>query len=191
MPIDLRLAVAAPRGIEFKQDILVIVNDKILVAMAHDNGDRTLLCLGNRLRLDTRINLPVKNILNKFANILGVHLLRLIIGVSSILGGLLDSESRKLLWFQVKVASVGTKQFGIEGDDVDFTTVLLRNRAEFFSELLTLLRGLREDVSQRNTSLKWEEKLALRGMSMRVVSNNVRPCSWNRSRVQARQPEEC
>lgn len=160
IPIDLRLAVTAPRGVEFKQDILVIVDDKILVAMAHDNSDRALLGLRNGLGLDAGINLAVKDILDEFANLLGVNFLRLVIGVLGVLGGLLDGESGELLGLQVKVAGVGTEQRGVEGNDVDVTTVLLSNGAEVLSELLALLRSLREDVSQRNASLKWEKGLA-------------------------------
>lgn len=148
-----RLAVTAPRGIELQQDILVIVDDELLVALADNNGDRALLGLGDGLGLDTRLDLALQNILDELANGLGLDLFGLVEGVLDVLCGVLDGKGWERLWLQIKVASVGTKQLGIQGDNVDGTAVLLGDRLELVGEGLALLRGLREDVRQRNTSL--------------------------------------
>jgi hypothetical protein len=47
---------SAPGGVEFNQDVLVIVKHNVLVIMGHDNGDRTILRLRDRFRLDARLD---------------------------------------------------------------------------------------------------------------------------------------
>jgi hypothetical protein len=51
--------VTAPRGIELEQDILVVVDDELLVALTDNNGDRALLGLGDGLGLDARLDLAI------------------------------------------------------------------------------------------------------------------------------------
>jgi hypothetical protein len=150
---DLRLAVTAPRSVELEQDILVVINDKLLVATAYNHSDWTLLGLGNRLRLDAGLNLAINDVLDEFANFLSVNLLGLIVGVLGVLGGILDSESGENLRLQVKVAGVSTKELGVEGNNVDLSAVLGSDRAEFLSELIALLFGFRENIGQGNTGL--------------------------------------
>jgi hypothetical protein len=148
-----RLAVSTPRSVELNQDILLIVNDNLLEVAADNDGDRAFLGLGNRLRLDTGFNFALKDVLDEFADLLGINLLGLIVGVLSVLGNVLDSESGEVLGFEVQVTGVGTKELSIESDDVDVSTVLLSDRAEVSSELLTLLWGLGKNVSQGDTGL--------------------------------------
>ena len=137
---------SAPGGVELDEDILLVVNDNLLIVAAYDHGDGAFLGLGNRLRLDARLYLAVQDVLNELADLLGVKLLGLVIGELGVLGGLLDGEGRELLGLKVQVAGVGAKELRIKGDDVDGSTVLLGDGAEFLSELLTLLSGLSEDV---------------------------------------------
>jgi hypothetical protein len=150
---NLRLAVTAPGSVELKEDILIIVDDDLLVVAAHDNGDGALLGLGNGLRLDARVNLSVKDVLNELADILGVNLLGLIVRVLGILAGILDRESRELLGLKVEVSCVGAEELGIEGDNVNSSAVLLSDGTEISGKLLPLLRCLGKDISQGDTGL--------------------------------------
>lgn len=143
----------APRSVELEQDILVVINDKLLVATAHDHSDWTLLGLGNRLRLDARLNLAINDIFYELANFLGVNLLGLVVGVLGVLGGILNGESGEDLRLQVEVAGVSTKEFSVEGNDVDLSAVLGSDRAEVLSELIAFLFGLGENIGQWNTGL--------------------------------------
>lgn len=144
---------SAPGSVEFDEDILLVINDNLLVVAAHNHGNGAFLGLGDRLGLDARLYLAVQDVLDELADLLGVKLLGLVIGELGVLGGLLDGEGRELLGLKVQVAGVGAEELRIKGDDVDGPTVLLSDGAEFFSELLTLLSGLSEDVRQRKTSL--------------------------------------
>lgn len=144
---------SAPRGVELQEDILVVLNDELLVAVGHNGGHRALLGLGNRLGLDARLDLAVKNILDKSADILGVEVLGLVIGILGVLRGVLDSEARELLGLQVQVGGMGTEHLGVEGSNVDLTAVLLSDGLEVLGVLLTLLRGLGEDIGEGNASL--------------------------------------
>ena len=144
----------APGSVKLQQDILVIVDDKFLVAEANNNGDGALLGLRNRLRLDAGINLAIKNILDELANLLGINLLGLVVGVLGVLGGLLDGKSRELFGLQVQIAGVGPESLRVKGDDVNLTTVLFSNRAEVLGEFLALFLSLGKNVSQRNPGLK-------------------------------------
>lgn len=149
----LRLAVTAPGSVELDENVLLVVNDNLLVVLAHNNGDWALLGLGDGLRLDAGVNLAVQNVLDELADLLGVELLGLVVGVLGVLAGLLDGEGGEVLGLQVQVAGVGTKQLGVQGNNVDVSAVLLGDGAEVLSELLALLGGLSEDIGQRDTSL--------------------------------------
>lgn len=46
------LAVATPRGVEFNEDILGVVHDDLIEVLADEDGDRTVVVLGDILRLD-------------------------------------------------------------------------------------------------------------------------------------------
>jgi len=148
------LAVTAPGRVELDENVLLVVNDNLLVVLADDSGDGSFLGLGDGLGLDARLNLAGQNVLDELADLLGVELLLLVVGVLCVLAGLLDSEGGELLRLQVQVAGVSTEELGIQGDNVDVTTVLLSDGTEVLGELLTLLSGLSEDVGQGDTSLE-------------------------------------
>lgn len=150
---NLRLAVSAPGSVKFNQDILLVVNDNLLVVAANNNSNRSLLSLGNGLGLEARVNLAIKDVLDELADLLGINLLVLVVRVLGVLGGVLDSESRELLGLKVEVASVSAEELSIKGNNVNSAAVALGNGTEISSELLALLGGLGEDVSQGNTGL--------------------------------------
>ena len=153
---SLRFAVSTPGCVEFKKDILLIVNDNVLVRMRHDNSDWAFLGLGNRLRLNARLRLAIKNVLDKFADVLDLELFVLVIGVLGMLLGVLDGKGWKFLRVQVEVSSVGTKQLSIDCGNVDSSLVLLGNRLEVLGELIALFLGFGENVCQWDTGLKSE-----------------------------------
>lgn len=101
----------------------------------------------------------------------------------------MDGEGGELLGLEVQVAGVGTEELSVQGDDVDFTTVLLGDGAEVLSELLTLLSGLGEDVGQGKAGLR----IVSKGLSVMIVNvvGCLQPCTWSRSQDQAHQPGEC
>lgn len=150
---NLRLAVSAPGSVKFNQDILLVVNDNLLVVAANNNGNRSLLSLGNGLGLEARLNLAVKDVLDELADILGIDLLVLVVRVLGVLGSILDSESRELLGLKVEVTSVSAEELSIKGNNVNSSTVALSDGTEISSELLALLGSLGEDVSQGDTGL--------------------------------------
>lgn len=155
---NLRLAVTAPRGVELEENILLVVDHKLLVRVGNDNSDRTFLSLGNGLRLDARLNLAVQDVLDELADILSLELLVLVIRILGVLGGVLDGEGRELFGVKVEVSSVGAEHGSVDSGNVDGTLVLLSDGLELLSELLTLLLGLGEDVGEGDTSLmKWLE----------------------------------
>ena len=166
---DLRLAVSTPGGVEFQENVLLVVNDKFLVAVTHNHGNITLLAFGNGLGLDAGLNFAINHVLDELSNLLGVNLLGLVVWVLSILGGLLDRKSGEGLGLQVEVSSVGTEQLGVEGDNVDLPAVLSSDRTEVLGELLALFGGLREDVGQGKSSLREERKISYLGPFARVT----------------------
>lgn len=149
----LRLAVSAPRCVEFKQDILLVIEHNALVGVRHNDCHRAFLFLGNGLRFDAGLNLAVKDLLDEFTNIFGLNLLLLVIRVFRVFFRVLDGEGREGLRVEVEVSSVGAKQLGVNGGNVDGTLVLLSNGLEVLGELFTLLLGFGENVCQWDTSL--------------------------------------
>jgi hypothetical protein len=145
--------VSAPGSVELDQDILLVINDNLLVVATNNNGNRSLLSLGDGLGLQARLNLAVKDVLDELADVLGINLLGLVVRVLGVLGGVLDGESRELLGLKVEVTSVSAEELSVKGNNVDGSTVALSDGTEVSSELLTLLGSLGKDVSQGNTSL--------------------------------------
>ena len=145
------LAVTAPGSVELNENILLVVDDDLLVVVGDDGGDGAVVLLGDRLRLDGRLNLTSKEVLDEGTDILSVDLVVLVVGELLVLVGALDSESGPLAGLQVEVASVLTESTGVNGSEVDGTLVLDSKRLQLLSELLTLLGGLGKDVGERNT----------------------------------------
>jgi hypothetical protein len=147
------LAVSTPGGIEFKKDVLVVVDDKIIVVLGDDNGNRAFLGLGNRLRLDAGFDLASNEVVDESANVLLSNLLGLVEGVLLVLIGSLDSESGPLADLEVQVATVLTEGLGVDGREVDDALVFLSKGLELFGERVALFLGLGEDVGKGKTRL--------------------------------------
>lgn len=142
-----------PWRIEFQKDILVVVEDNIFVVVRNDDSNGTLLLLWNRLRFDTRFNLAIDKGLDEIADVLLRKLLGLVEWEFLILDSLLNGEGRPLANFEVEVAGVGTKSFGVNGCEVDCTFVLLGKGLEGGGEFCTLFRSFGEDVGKGNAGL--------------------------------------
>lgn len=145
---------STPRGVEFEENILLVIDDEILVGVSHHDCDRSFLGFRNRLRLDAGLNLAIKNILDELLDVFGIDFFGLVIRVLGVLLRILDSESGECLGVEVEVSSVGTKQLSINGGDVDGSLVLLSYGLEFLGELITLLLGLGKNVREGDTGLE-------------------------------------
>lgn len=149
-----RFTVSTPWGVEFEENVLVVIDDNILVGVSHHDCDGSFLGFRNRLRLDAGLNLAIKNILNELPDFFGIEFPGLVVRVLGVLLRILDSESGECLRVKVEVSGVGTEHLGINCGDVDGSLVLLSNGLEVLCILITLLLGLSEDVCQRDTGLK-------------------------------------
>lgn len=145
------LAVTAPWGVELNEDVLVVVDDDVLVAVGNDDGDWALLGLWDWLRLDGWGDLAGGEVLNELGDGLLSELLVLWEWVLGVLGGLLDGESWPL-GLEVEVWSVGTEGDSVNGGKVDLALVLLGKTADGLGEGLLLLWGLEEDVGEWDAS---------------------------------------
>lgn len=123
--------------------------------MGNNNLNGTILGIRNRLRLDAWLNLAVNKILNEFSNIFFGEFLALIKGKLLVLDGFLDSKSWENFGVQVEVASVSAKSLGVNSGKVNLTLKLDCQRLEGLRQRGTLLRGLSEDVSERDLGLIW------------------------------------
>lgn len=145
------LAVTAPGSVELEEDILVVIEDNVVVALGNNNGDGALLGLGDGLGLDAGLNLAGNEVVDELGNLVVGDLLLLVEGELLVLGDLLDSERGELVGLEVQVAGVSTESLSINGGEVDLAAVLLSNGLESLGELLSLLGGLGEDVGKGNT----------------------------------------
>lgn len=115
---------SAPWRIEFDKNVLLIVDDKVIVIMGHNNLDGAFLLLGDGLRLDTGLNLAVHKVLNECSDILKRELLGLVIGKFQVLHGFLNRKGREFIGFKVKISGVGTERFSVNDSKVYFALVL-------------------------------------------------------------------
>jgi len=121
--------------------------------MRNDDMDGTILRLRKGLRLDAGFNLAVYKVLDEGTNVLLGECLGLVEGEFLVLNSFLDGECGPLVDLKVKVASVGTESFGVNGCEVDNALVLLSEGLEDIGEFFALFRGLGEDVGKGNTGL--------------------------------------
>lgn len=54
-----RFAMSTPRCVKLNEDILLVIDNKFLVGVSHNDGNRAFLCFWNRLRFDARLNLAI------------------------------------------------------------------------------------------------------------------------------------
>ena len=148
-----RLAVTAPGSVELDQDILVGVHDNLVVVLGDNNGDGTVVLLGDGLGLDAGVDLAGDKVVKELGNLLCGEVSALE-GELLVLLSVLDGESGPLADLEVEVASVLTEGLCVDGGEVDLALVLLGDRLEGSSESLTLLGSLGEDVGEGNTGLR-------------------------------------
>ena len=142
---DSRFAVAAPRGVEFDQDVLLVVEDDVVVVERHDHGDGAFLFLRDRLRFDAGRKFPRDEVLDEGADIL-LRQLGSFKGVFLVLVDLLDGEGWPFVGWEVEVAGVGAKGFRVDGSEVDFSLVCFCDRFEGDCELRAFFGGFGENV---------------------------------------------
>ena len=137
-----------PWGIELKEDIILVVDHDVLVIVSHDDLNGTFLFFGDRLRLDTWVDLAIQEVLDKSADIVMGDLLGLIIWEFLVFHSLLDREGWPFAVFEIQVACVSAKSLCVNGGKVDGTLVPLRERFQDICELAALLGRLSEDVCE-------------------------------------------
>lgn len=150
------LAVTAPGGVELEEDILLVVDDEVLVALGDDDGGTGLLLLGDGLALDAGLDLALDELLNERADGLGGDVLGGALlgeGVLLVLGDVLDGESGPGADLEVQVAGVLAEGGSVDGSEVDLAAVLLGNGLKVSGERLTLLGSLGEDVGEGKAGL--------------------------------------
>lgn len=148
-----RLAVSTPWGIEFKENILLVVDDEFLVGVANDNGDGLILGLWDRLGLDTGLDLTADDALDEVTDGLEGDFLGLVEWIFVVVQGILDGEGGEFLWLKVKVGGVGAESLCVNSSKVDQALEFLGERLNGFGIFLTFLRGFGEDVGKGNTGL--------------------------------------
>lgn len=150
------LAVAAPRSVELEEDVLLVVDDEVLVALGDDDGGRALLLFGDGLALDAGLDLALDVVRDERADGLSADVLDAALlgeGELLVLLDVLDSEGGPSANLKVKVATVLAESGGVDGSEVDLAAVLLSDGLEVLGERLALLRGLGEDVGEGNAGL--------------------------------------
>lgn len=150
---DIRFAVAAPWGIEFQQDVLVLVNDNVFIVVCHHDLNGTFLLFRDGLGFDAGLDLAVNEVLDESTNVLLGQFLALVEGEFLVLDGFLDGEGGPFVDFEVEVAGVGAEGFGVDGGEADLALVLLGDRLQFGGQLVALFRGFGEDVGKGDASL--------------------------------------
>jgi len=150
------LAVSAPGGVELEENVLVVVDDEVLVALGDDHGGTGLLLFGNRLALDAGLDLATNELLNESADSLLADVLSGTLlgeGVLLVLGDVLDSERGPGANLEVEVAGVLAESGSVDGSEVDLSAVLLSDGLQVGGERLALLGGLGEDVGEGKAGL--------------------------------------
>jgi hypothetical protein len=150
------LAVSAPGGVELEENVLVVVNNEVLVALGDDHGGTRLLLLGNRLALDAGLDLATNKLLNESADSLLADVLSGTLlgeGVLLVLGDVLDGERGPGANLEVEVAGVLAESGSVDGSEVDLSAVLLSDGLQVGGERLALLGGLGEDVGEGKAGL--------------------------------------
>ena len=151
------LAVSAPRGVELNENVLLVVDDEVLVALGDDHSGTGLLLLGDGLALDAGLDLAGDEVVNEradslLADVLGSTLLG--VGELLVLGDVLDGERGPGADLEVQVAGVLAESGSVDGSEVDLSAVLLGDGLEVSGESLTLLGGLGEDVGEGKAGLR-------------------------------------
>jgi len=142
-----------PRSIEFNEDILLVIKNNLVVVVGNNDGDWAVLVLWGWLRLDAWLEGSRCELLNKFADLLGCDLLGLVEWVFLVLAGVLNGKCGPLANLEVQVCGVLTERLGVNGSEVDLSTVLLSNGLDFLGEFLALILSLSEEIGKWDTRL--------------------------------------
>ena len=81
--------------------------------MCHNNLNRTLVLLRNRLALDAGLDLSINKVLDEIPNLLLGKFLCLIKGELLVLDGLLDGKGWPFVDLEIQITSVGSEGFCI------------------------------------------------------------------------------
>jgi hypothetical protein len=114
--------------------------------VCYDNGDRTLLFLWNRLRLDAGLQFAINKVLDECADSLLCELVALE-WVFLVLDSLLDGKCGPTVCRKVEVTGMGTKCLCIDGGQVDLALIFLGNWLQDSRECDSLFRSFGKDVS--------------------------------------------
>ena len=142
----LRFAVTAPGGVEFEENIVVVVQNNFLVIVGYHDLNRTLLLLWNWLRLDAGVNFALNKFLDEGADLVVCDFLGLVKGEFLVLNSLLDSKCGPFAVFEVEITSVCAECLGINGGEAEDPFVLLCQWLKFNCQFSPLFWGLREYV---------------------------------------------
>ncbi len=121
---------AAPGGVELYKNVFVGFHYNVFVVVRYDDFDGPVLLFGDGFALDAGLDLAVDEVLDEVTDFFLCELLALIQGELLVLDSLLDGKRGPLVDFEVQVASVGAKGFGVNDGEVDLAFVFLGNWLE-------------------------------------------------------------
>ena len=148
-----RFAVTTPGSVELYQDVLVAVEDDLFVGVSDNDGDRTFLLLGDRLRLDAGLDLAIHVVLNELSDLFLGHLGGRVEGELLVLAGILDGESGPFANLEVEVSSMSSKRLRIDGRKADNAFVLFSYGLQSLCKLRSFFGGLGKNIGEGNASL--------------------------------------
>lgn len=144
------LAVAAPAGIELKEDILRVVEDNLIELLANEDEDGLVLRLRDRLALQLGLELLLEVALDPVLDVGRRDLLALRHRVLELLLHVLNNERGPLRLVEVQRLAVVGELDGVDPDEVHLPLELLRNGADRVNLLLEVLLGaVDEEVRER------------------------------------------
>jgi hypothetical protein len=146
--------VSTPWGVEFEENILVVVQNNFVVVLSDNNLDRVIVLLGNGLALDASLDVSTNKVVNKLGNGLDIESVVLAEGELLVLDCILDGESREAIGLQVQVSSVSTESLSVNGSEAELALVQCSQILKLLSELGALLWGLGKYVGQWNSGLE-------------------------------------
>ena len=144
----------APWGIEFKEDVILVFDDHILVIMRDNDLDGPFLLLRNGLRLDAGLDLAVNEVLDEFADFVVCDLAFLAEGEFGVLDCVLDGKGGPFSILKIQVASVCAEGFGIDCSEIDRSLVLLGEGLQCRCEFCALFGCFGEDVGEGDLGLE-------------------------------------
>jgi len=124
--------VATPRSVELHKNILFVVYDNVLVVVGDNGNNRSIVLLRNWLRLNARLDLTSKKVIDEFGNVLFTKLGALLERKLLVLGCILNGKGRPFADLKVQVLSVLSEGLGVNSRNVNLSLVLCGNGLECF-----------------------------------------------------------